>query len=221
MSNSRAADEPRGFQRWRESLQYWFHTGLTDAERATYQSRLDQERKTSECARCEAWRDRLVKTSPIIKFMLKEIAKIGRPVDPTDLHCIPCDETRSGGFSPTEGIIHCQNRFANRKHMEDTIAHELVHFYDDTKFKVDWYNCRHHACSEIRAASLSGDCKWTREILRGNFKFTKQHQACVKRRAVLSLRSNPGCSEPGMAEKIVAEVFESCFNDTRPFENIY
>lgn len=28
--------------------------------------------------------------------------------------------------------------------------HELVHMYDHCKFKVDWSNLRHHACSEVR-----------------------------------------------------------------------
>jgi inner membrane protease ATP23 len=30
-------------------------------------------------------------------------------------------------------------------------VHELVHMYDHTKFKVDWTNLRHHACSEVSA----------------------------------------------------------------------
>lgn len=34
--------------------------------------------------------------------------------------------------------------------MEDTLVHELVHMYDHCKFKVDWSNLRHHACSEVR-----------------------------------------------------------------------
>lgn len=34
--------------------------------------------------------------------------------------------------------------------MEDTLAHELVHAFDHCRFKVDWGNLRHHACSEVR-----------------------------------------------------------------------
>ena len=84
--------------------------------------------------------------------------------------------------------------------MEDTLTHELVHMYDHCRFKVDWNNLRHHACSEvslpycsvyfvesalvdtdakIRANSLSGDCKFTREIQRGFLAFSKQHQVRI------------------------------------------
>lgn len=33
--------------------------------------------------------------------------------------------------------------------MEDTLVHEMVHMYDHVKFKVDWKDLRHHACSEV------------------------------------------------------------------------
>jgi len=105
--------------------------------------------------------------------------------------------------------------------MEHTLTHELVHMYDDVKFKVNWGDLRHHACSEIRANSLGGDCKWTREIRRLSFSFSKQHQACVRRRAILSVLANPACPDEAAAERAVNEVWESCFNDTRPFDEIY
>ena len=39
------------------------------------------------------------------------------------------------------------------------LTHELVHAYDHCRGKnLDWTNCQHHACSEIRAAALSGGC---------------------------------------------------------------
>jgi hypothetical protein len=44
---------------------------------------------------------------------------------------------------------------------------------------VDWGNCLHHACSEVRAAALSGDCGWLREMSRGNLKFVKQLQVMI------------------------------------------
>jgi hypothetical protein len=42
---------------------------------------------------------------------------------------------------------------------ELTLTHELVHAYDHCRAYVDWSNCVHHACSEVRAANLSGDCR--------------------------------------------------------------
>lgn len=46
-------------------------------------------------------------------------------------------------------------------------------------------------------------------------------QTCVKRRAVLSVEANPSCKDRAMAERAVNEVWESCFKDTRPFDEIY
>ncbi|CAG8568946.1 11741_t:CDS:2, partial [Scutellospora calospora] len=152
---------------------------------------------------------------------LLEEKDAGCKPDKKHFKCLPCDNTRSGGFSPDHGIMLCQNRFTSKRHIEDTMVHEMIHLYDHCRFKVDWNSCYHHACSEVRAAALSGDCKWTREIKRGFFNFTKQHQACVKRRAILSVQKNASCSAPGVAERVVTEVFESCFNDTRPFDEIY
>jgi len=152
---------------------------------------------------------------------VEECAHEGLKVNAELLKCGTCNDTMSGGFDPKLGIVLCENRFISKQHMEDTLAHELVHAYDNKKFNVDWRNCLHHACTEIRASSLSGDCKFTREFLRGHFRFAKHHQTCVKRRAVLSLRQNPACSAPGVAERAVAEVFRSCFQDTRPFDEIY
>ncbi|KAH0825977.1 peptidase M76 family-domain-containing protein [Lanmaoa asiatica] len=190
--------------------------------------------------------------------------------------CAPCDLTRSGGFHPAGAIVLCQNHPGSKRHLEDTLTHELIHMYDHCKFNVDWHNLRHHACSEvspwnrffflssfllltdcalqkIRANSLSGDCRYMRELGRGHVSFTKQHQvvppmlaisvltppflsfdpcpprplhfwmgtqACVRRRAILSVRANPKCPDEATAARAVNEVWESCFTDTRPFDEV-
>ncbi|CAO3677883.1 unnamed protein product [Rhizopus stolonifer] len=152
--------------------------------------------------------------------MIDELRKIDKEITKDNFACVPCDETRSGGFSP-EGIILCQNKLPEKVMQENTMVHEMVHLYNDTKFKINWTNLKHQACSEIRAASLSGDCKWSREIKRGFFTFTKQHQTCVKRRAILSVQQNPNCESKEDAERAVQSVFDSCFADTRPFDEIY
>lgn len=85
--------------------------------------------------------------------MLKHLNLTGAAVSEKDVLCVPCDYTRAGGFHPDAGaVIMCQGRFFSKKHMEDTLVHELVHMYDHAKFKVDWSNLRHHACSEVRTA---------------------------------------------------------------------
>ncbi|GES76820.1 mitochondrial inner membrane protease ATP23 [Rhizophagus clarus] len=190
--------EQKNFDKWRKSLMYITGLGLSIEDKKKIETELEKDFEDYQCKRCEKWRDMLMRNSPIVTFMLKSLEEAGCKIDKRHLQCKPCDESRSGGFSPDHGILLCQNRF-----------------------KVDWNNCLHHACSEIRAASLSGDCRWTRELRRGFFNFTKQHQVCTKRRAILSVKQNDACSAPGVAERAVAEVFESCFNDTQPFDEIY
>ena len=46
-------------------------------------------------------------------------------------------------------------------------------------------------------------------------------QECVRRRAVISVQANPACPSREEAEKAVNEVWESCFNDTRPFDEVW
>jgi hypothetical protein len=46
------------------------------------------------------------------------------------------------------------------------------------------------------------------------------YQTCVRRRAILSVRANPACPDEAAAERAVNEVWESCFNDTRPFDEV-
>ena len=75
---------------------------------------------------------------------------------------------------------------------------------------------------QIRASSLSGECRWANEFFRNRiFKFTKHHQDCVKRRAALSVRMRPQCKDDEHATKVVNEVWDSCFRDTRPFDEIF
>ncbi len=131
----------------------------------------------------------------------------------------------------------------SRRDLDEMLVHELVHAYDHCRAKdLKWDSCEAHACSEvtscyltvfvsvclsncntivqIRAANLSGDCKYTNEFLRGNFTFTKQHQACVRRRAELSTMMNPSCGDKKKAKEAIDAVFDKCFNDTKPFKSI-
>ncbi|ORZ01585.1 peptidase M76 family-domain-containing protein [Syncephalastrum racemosum] len=209
------------FERWRKSLQYLTGLGMSKEEQTDFRKALDVEIESYQCNQCENWRDNLMKNSPPVRFMAEHLEKVGRPISRDDFLCAPCDETRSGGFSPEHGILLCQNRTNSKTHQEHTMVHEMIHMYDHHRFKIDWLNLRHHACSEVRAASLSGDCNWSREFQRGFYTFTKQHQTCVRRRAILSVQENPSCHSREEAERAVASVFDSCFADTRPFDEIY
>ncbi|KAI0050590.1 hypothetical protein FA95DRAFT_1555515 [Auriscalpium vulgare] len=215
------------FDKWRKEFSLLTGVGIAHDERVYEIARRNCERWKKEILTYSQYLRSLMQTlmtiyklpGPLVVFMLKHLQLAGADVRPEHFPCVPCDRVRSGGFYPQMGaVVMCQGNFMSKKHMEHTMVHELVHMYDHVKFDVDWNNLRHHACSEIRANSLSGDCSWTRELQRGFVSFSKQHQACVRRRAVMSVMANPACPDQVAAERAVNEVWESCFSDTRPFD---
>ena len=118
-------------------------------------------------------------------------------------------------------VIICSNHLSSQEEVSHALAHELIHAYDHCRgADLDWRNCEHHACSEVRAASLSGDCHFKQELMRGNFGIRGHHQQCVRRRAELSVFMNPSCKAPLQAKQAVDKVFDSCFADTAPFDRI-
>ncbi|MCJ1411329.1 Mitochondrial inner membrane protease atp23 [Ptychographa xylographoides] len=188
-----------------------------------YANDIDLRNEEADCKKCEKRRDYLLQYSPIVTFMRDKINQLGGDIHNGNIHCRRCTTAQSGGFDPEYGIRICANQLRNQGHLEDTLAHEMVHAYDHLRFKVEWRNnLRHAACAEIRASSLSGECRFMREfITRGQWKLTQQHQACVRRRAVLSVMARPECKDDVQATKVVNEVWDSCFADTRPFDEIY
>ena len=178
---------------------------------------------------------------PIVRFMNQKISALGGDLHSGNIICARCTEVRGGGFDPNYGIQLCANR-AGVEPLEDTLAHgkqagllnicsskvlkqiiEMVHAYDYLRFDSDLKdNLRHAACTEIRASSLSGECRFWREFWhRSQWKLTYQHQECVKRRATISVSHRPNCKDDVEAAKVVNEVWDSCFADTRPFDEIY
>ena len=79
-----------------------------------------------------------------------------------------------------------------------------------------------HACTEIRAATLSGDCVFDREMNRGNlhpFNLSGAGERCVRRRAQLSVAMHPGCPDEDTARLAVERAFEMCSKDRAPFDH--
>ncbi|XP_057180367.1 mitochondrial inner membrane protease ATP23 homolog [Triplophysa rosa] len=161
-------------------------------------------------------------TSPYAKLLLGAMRNSGCTVY-KDRHfsCEDCDGTVSGGFdAATSQIVLCQNNIHQQAHMNRVVTHELIHAFDHCRARVDWFsNFRHLACSEIRAANLSGDCSFINEISRFNFGLKEHHQECVRSRALRSILAVRKVSREE-AERVVDEVFDSCFNDHAPFGRI-
>ncbi|KAF2226785.1 peptidase M76 family-domain-containing protein [Elsinoe ampelina] len=183
----------------------------------------DDLHEASDCAKCEQQTAWLLKYSPIVRFLRQNIQMLGQDINETNVHCRRCTTAQSGGFDPEYGILICANQLRNRGHQEDTMAHEMVHAWDYLRFKYeDPRDLRHAACTEIRASTLSGECRFGREFFtRGQRNITQQLQECVRRRATLSVMQRPACKDKEHAAKVVNDVWKSCFYDTRPFDEIY
>jgi len=157
---------------------------------------------------------------PMVKFVRGALEKAGCPVGDKFFKPEECSMQVGGGFKRDDGVVICSNHVMLQDEVDVALTHELLHAYDHCRAaNLDWTNCEHHACSEIRAANLSGDCHWKRELNRGNFNIQGQHQICVKRRAQISVALNPHCSQD-QAIQAVDNVWNTCYKDTQPFDRV-
>ncbi|WOK97424.1 mitochondrial inner membrane protease atp23 [Canna indica] len=157
---------------------------------------------------------------PTVRFLRQHMLKAGCPVWVQLFQAVNCRrEGFGGGYFSGQGIKICCNHMSTQDEINQVLIHELVHAYDDCRVKnIDWSDCAQHACSEIRANHLSGDCHLKRELLRGFLNKIGGHEPeCVKRRALKSVQQNPYCSG-AEAKKAVEKVWDICYNDTYPFE---
>ncbi|CAM9250978.1 unnamed protein product [Sphacelaria rigidula] len=160
-------------------------------------------------------------------FLREKMAELGCYLPREAFVCRPCgdDLSVSGGWNPgmkdrdgkpSPEIVLCEDKEMSQKMVNHTLAHELIHAFDQCRIKINWDNCLHHACSEVRASNTSGECNMMEEWKRGNIKWANGQQSCVKRRAELSLKMNPKCAD--RAREYVETAFESCYEDTEPYD---
>ncbi|CAI9583609.1 unnamed protein product [Staurois parvus] len=206
MEEDRSADAGRGYPVF--------------PERQSWENK--REAHSPAMSRCHKMLDFTLETSPYAKLLLDAMKQSGCAVS-KDRHfaCEDCQGSVSGGFdAETSEIVLCQNNIHSQAHMNRVVTHELIHAFDHCRAHVDWFNnVRHLACSEIRAANLSGDCSIGNEISRFNFGFKQHHQACIRDRALRSILAVRNISLEA-AEQAVDEVFTSCFKDHEPFGRI-
>jgi inner membrane protease ATP23 len=214
-----------GFEWWKRSLQYRCGLGISEQEKRQFEFDYQNKDLPAKCKACDEYKEWMLRYSPSVTFMMGHVAKLtkdGLGLDPTKIVCDVCDDVKGGGFHPEVGILLCSNWIRSKWQLEDILIHELVHVYDYLKFNVNLKNLNHHACTEIRASMLSGECRIFNEIKKtGLGNFGAKFQDCIKRRAILSVAANPNCKDTAEAEKVVNNVWPSCFNDTRPFERVY
>ncbi|KAK9673448.1 hypothetical protein RND81_12G168600 [Saponaria officinalis] len=156
--------------------------------------------------------------TPMVKFLREHLAKSGCFIGDNFFKAINCNKEVSGGYARGVGIMICSNNIDLQDEVDQVVIHELIHAYDDCRAgNLNWTNCAHHVCSEIRAGHLSGDCHYKRELLRGYMKLRGHEQDCVKRRVMMSMANNPYCSEAASKDAMEA-VWDVCYNDTKPFD---
>jgi len=169
-----------------------------------------------------------VTSCPKVKTLQEALRALGKEVPITCIRCPGPEEGKpaaAGGFmTDSESIVLCQDWMAQQPlEVNNTLTHELVHAYDHARSHLDWTNLTHHACTEIRAALLSGDCTLEREFSRGNFnpfRLSRTGERCVRRRAQLSVAMNPACPDSSIAEAAVSRAWSVCAKDFAPFDEI-
>lgn len=115
-----------------------------------------------------------------IKFLLVALKTSRCQTSGESINCISCEEQgnikQSGSFELPNKINICQEICESPTILRDTIVHELIHAFDSCRSDFDYSDCRQRLCAEIRAVSLSGECNWSREIMRGHWKIPKGKQ---------------------------------------------
>jgi inner membrane protease ATP23 len=129
------------------------HEGKEEFREAAY-----IKNEARDCAKCDEWRDYCFKYSPMVIFMQKNLKDLNGDMNADNVKCRRCPARRledgtvvrqGGGFSPEHGILICANEMRDKKHLEDTLSHEMVHAWDHLRWKVDWADLRHAACTEV------------------------------------------------------------------------
>lgn len=191
---------------------------------------MDQQQQQQR-QKCENQLEKSLLNNKNIQILLDKINDLGCTIPKDFIKCRSCDANVAGGFlintndknktplsSYQPQIMMCENTIGgcSQEIFDKTLMHELVHAYDQCTAKIDYKNCLHHACTEIRASAISGECDSMLELARGNKIITKGHQICTKRRAEISVSANPHCKD--IAAAAIEAVFDQCYNDSSPFK---
>ncbi|EGG19466.1 hypothetical protein DFA_00043 [Cavenderia fasciculata] len=161
-----------------------------------------------------------------LQYIIKEMVRLG--CKPPVIRCRPCDDPAFGYYDNQLGVcvvdmyktilVICNNVSTFYTSMRNTVMHEMIHAYDMCRVDLDPTNCQHLACTEIRAANLSGDCNLAQEFARGHKGIYNHLQDCVKRRAIKALEDHPKCKS--IAESSVLKAWSKCNVDYSPFTSI-
>lgn len=179
---------------------------------------------------CQSFVRHVIYRVNTVSYLIDTINELGRSFSEDNIRCLSYKNLPSGTQASTiqagyiwlttpwakrGDIVLLEERMTSKDRVELALRHELIHAFDDARGFVDPRNCLHHACSEIRAARLSGDCLLSEEMDRGHFGLWDSGRKCVVRRAGLSVEANPFCR--GFSVRAVNKMFSTCYTDYEPF----
>lgn len=139
----------------------------------------------------------------------------------SSVELVLCDHFMDGAYKEDK-IMLCANTLMRRKDFDNAMKRMLIKMYDQARsdnYKCD--NCKHLACTEVRAALFNSQCnpkeRTKLKIMKNSTRAKEKLQAnefCIREIAIDHLKEKSKCSEK--AERYVDYVFEKCKNDTAP-----
>ena len=126
-----------------------------------------------------------------------------------------CDDFYEGAYLPKNNnkILMCSNTLMNQSDFDNALQRQLILMYDNVRGggRHDLNNCKHLACSEVRAALFNDQCKVkqsTVEMLRGSHEGEKldAQKYCFRNIAVNHLKEKQRCADK--SEQYIDYVFE-------------
>ncbi|XP_020240513.1 mitochondrial inner membrane protease ATP23 isoform X2 [Cajanus cajan] len=154
---------------------------------------------------------------PTVRFLRERLDKAGCAVGAKFFKAVTCNQKRAGYYERGVGVKVCSNYMRFQDEVNQVVIHELIHVFDHCVAMLDWSDCAHIACTEIRANHLSGDCHYMRELLRGFMKLQGHEPECVRRRVLQSISRHRSCVGHAAKDSMEA-VWDICYNDTKPFD---
>ncbi|KAL5499853.1 hypothetical protein EMCRGX_G011317 [Ephydatia muelleri] len=151
-------------------------------------------------------------------------------IDWNNLEHLACTEARVlvTALAVCSSVSSCTRTHLRMQRMPQTnVAHPHTHIptqlHDDTTHThiphIHTYTIIQCA-TQIRAASLSGECFfWKETFARLKFGWKAHHQVCARERAIKSILCVKNITE-AEATRAVDSVFAKCFQDTIPFERV-
>ncbi|ETW46719.1 hypothetical protein PFMALIP_05244 [Plasmodium falciparum MaliPS096_E11] len=132
-----------------------------------------------------------------------------------------------GGYNPINNTIWlCSNNITNYYKLKYILTHELIHAFDFARANIDMYNCKHIACSEIRAYNLSNQCNYFnskyfvghKDVFNSSKSSVIENTSknkCIYNNVYSSLYQYKPCSTD--THTYINNVFDKCLHDYWPF----